>query len=252
MAVETIYDHPHYYDVLFGWDRSVECDFYDGALQGCGVAHAGPVLEVACGTGRVAIELARRGRDVGGLDVSAGMVEYMQRAAAAAGVRVASFCADMTNFTTPRKYAAAYNPMSSFRLLHDDASVDAHVRCVAACLRPRGVYILDLSFDAVLGAAAVTSEAWEMTRGAVTVRADNDVVHVSDDGVERALAWGHEAHLRPYTTDTFIGALLRTGDFDCESWHPETSRATGVSEFSVASARRPIAGRSMVVLRKIS
>ena len=191
MAVETIYDHPHYYDVLFGWDRTGECDFDDGALQRCSVARDDPVLEVACGTGRVAIELARRGRDVGGLDISAGMIGYMQRAAAEAGVRVAPICADMTNFRAPRKYAAAYNPMSSFRLLHDAALVDEHLRCVAACLRPRGVYILDMSFDAALGATAVTtSDAWEMTRGAVTVRADNDFVRVNDDGVERVLAWG--------------------------------------------------------------
>lgn len=28
----SIYDHPLYYDVLFGWDRSHEASFYHGAL----------------------------------------------------------------------------------------------------------------------------------------------------------------------------------------------------------------------------
>lgn len=253
MAVETIYDHPHYYDVLFGWDRNIEADFYHRMLEQCGVALADPVLEVACGTGQVAIRLAQRGRDVHGLDVSADMLGYMRHAAAAAHVKVGSVCADMSGFVTQTTFAAAYNPMSSFRLLHADASALAHLRRIAACIRPGGVYILDMTFeDTVVATAPTTSESWEMTRGSVTVRAENDAVHVNDNGVERVLAWGQEAHLRPYTCDAFVELMRAVSGFTLESWHPETGRATGVSEFSLAPSAPPIAGRAMVVLRRVS
>jgi SAM-dependent methyltransferase len=253
MAVETIYDHPHYYDVLFGWDRTIEADFYHRTLERCGVANTEPVLEVACGTGQVAIRLAQRGRHVLGLDVSADMVEYMRRAAAAAQVNVGSICADMSGFVTQRTFASAYNPMSSFRLLQDDASARAHLQRMATCLRRGGVYILDMTLEDTLAATATTtSESWEMMRGSVTVRAENDAVHVNDNGVERVFAWGREAHLRPYTNDTFIELLRTVRDFKLESRHPETSRATGVSEFALTPLVPPIVGRVMVVLRKVS
>lgn len=251
MAAETIYDHPHYYDVLFGWDRTIEGDFYHRTLERCGVANPEPVLEVACGTGQVAILLAKLGRRMSGLDISGDMVEYMRRAATTAGVAIEPICADMTSFTAARPFAAAYNPMSSFRLMHDDASVAAHLRCMASCLRRGGVYILDMTFEETATATAVTTaESWEMTRGTVTVRAENDAVYVNDDGVERVLAWGRDAHLRSYTIETFADLLGGVGEFECESWHPESSRATGVSEFPLAPSAAPTAGRAMVVLRK--
>jgi SAM-dependent methyltransferase len=43
----------------------------------------GTVLDAGCGTGRVAIELARRGRDVVGVDVDAAMLEAARRKAPA-------------------------------------------------------------------------------------------------------------------------------------------------------------------------
>ena len=38
MASETIYDHPRYYDILFGFDRSKEAEFHHRILLRCGVA----------------------------------------------------------------------------------------------------------------------------------------------------------------------------------------------------------------------
>ena len=36
MASETIYDHPLYYDILFGWDRTKEAEFYHRLFERCG------------------------------------------------------------------------------------------------------------------------------------------------------------------------------------------------------------------------
>jgi len=41
---------------------------------------------------------------------------------------------------------------------------------------------------------------------------------------------------------------MAAGDFNIESWHPESSRATGVCEFSVSDrATLPVVGRAIVV-----
>ena len=47
------------------------------------------ILDVGCGTGRHAVELARRGYAVTGLDLSSEMLRVAAEAADAAGVRVA-------------------------------------------------------------------------------------------------------------------------------------------------------------------
>jgi hypothetical protein len=144
--------------------------------------------------------------------------------------------------------------MSSFRLLQTDAAAEAHLRRMAAALRPGGVYVLDLTFAAGAGEPAVTTEeAWEMTRGGVTVRADDRAVRVDDTGVEHVLAWGHDAHLRAYTVAAFAARVEAVPALQIESWHPETTRASGVSEFPLeGTSEPPIAGRTMVVLHRRS
>lgn len=253
MTLQTIYDHPLYYDILFGFDRSKEADFYQSTFVRCGIAASEQILEVACGPARVARLLAQRGWRTTGLDRSAAMLELGREQAAAEGVALATLRGDMTAFSAPQHFGAAYNPISSFRLLHSDVEADAHLRCVAAALRSGGVYVLDLGF---LGSASepssTTAEGWEMTRGEVTVRGDNDGVSVTDAGVRQSLAWGSEAHLRGYTTSSFAERIAACPDFAIESWHPESGRhSTGVSEFS-ALDRGPasIVRRAMVVLRR--
>jgi len=254
MASETIYDHPLYYDILFGFDRSKEAEFYQRTFARCGVATSEPVLEVACGPARVGRLLARRGWKLTGLDHSPAMLAFAREQAAAEGTPLATLCADMTAFSARAPFAAGLNPLSSFHLLHSDAEADAHLRCMAAALRPGGVYVLDLAFQASAGGAPVTTtdEGWQMTRGAVTVRGENDAVYVTDAAVERRLAWGPEAHLRGYTARAFAARVAACPDFSIESWHPESSRATGVSGFSaLGAAGGPALGRAMVVLRRM-
>jgi SAM-dependent methyltransferase len=252
MSSDTIYDHPRYYDILFGFDRSKEAGFYERTFARCGVVRDERVLEVGAGPARVARLLARRGWHLTALDRSAAMLDLARAEAAAEGVALETLCADMTAFSAEGAFAAAFNPLSSFRLLHSDNEADAHLRCVAAALRPGGVYVLDIAFVATEGEPSHTTDAgWEMSRGGVTVRGDNDGVTVSEGGVERRLAWGAEAHLRNYTARAFGERIGACPDLAIESWHPESSRDTGVSEFALEGrAEAPAVGRTMVVLRR--
>lgn len=251
MPSETIYDHPLYYDILFGWDRTKEAEFYHRVFERCGIPSGGRILEVACATGQVARRLAQRGWAVAGLDVRPSMVAFLRERAAVDGIRVETFCGDMTTFSTESNFAAAYNPMSSFRLLHSDAAAEAHLRAMAAMLRSGGIYVLDMEFLSSAGEPAITvDDSWVMERGSVVVRAEDDAVHVNDDGIEHVLPWSREAHLRGYTSAAFVERLDATDGLQIEAWHPEVDRGSGVSEFDVdETATPPVVGRAMVVLR---
>ena len=70
-------------DALF---RSVIHKRYEMALEWCGDLTGKRVLDVGTGSGRYAVEMARRGAEVVGLDFAPAMVEMAQAAAAEAGV----------------------------------------------------------------------------------------------------------------------------------------------------------------------
>ncbi len=61
------------------------------------------VLDAGCGTGRVAIELHRRGFDVVGVDLDAAMLET----ARAKDPAIAWHCADLATFAVGRRFGAA-------------------------------------------------------------------------------------------------------------------------------------------------
>ncbi len=164
-----------------------------------------------------------------------------------------AICADMVGFTSSESFGAAYNPLSSFRLLHEASDVDAHLRVMASILRPGGIYILDMEFlGAETNEATTTDEEWEMTRGNVTVQATNAAVLVNDDSVRHTIAWGEEVHLLGYTAQALVDRVTANGSFSIEAWHPEAGRgAQGVSRFSLDEhAELPAVGRTMVVLRR--
>ena len=96
MTINTIYDHPLYYDILFDWDRSAEADFYNRIFELNGVGDDQPILEVACGTGQIAKRLARLNRSVTGMDISEDMLAFLNDSSVAEGLTVRTIQADMT------------------------------------------------------------------------------------------------------------------------------------------------------------
>jgi len=246
----SIYDHPLYYDVLFGWDRSAEARFYHEAFLHHEVPGEGRVLEVACGTGQIALRLARQGWRMTGLDRSPEMLAFLVEQAEQKGASVSPLCADMISFALPEPQHAACNPLSSFRLLLDEDAARSHLRCVAAVLEPGGVYVLDTAFG-TSGEAEDDLEEWVMRRNDVEIQAYPDRVEVRDGerGLQLTLAW-HE-QMRPYTPASFRELVASAGRFSVEACYPESGQTEeGISLFELRPAQElPAEGRAMVVLR---
>lgn len=250
----TIYDHPLYYDVLFGWDRTREAAFYDRIFEIAGIRTGESILEVGAGTGEIAVRLALLGRPVSALDISNDMLDYLSEKADREGVTIPCSCDDMRSFSHSTIYGGALNPLSSFRLLQTDDDADRHLASMAAAIRAGGIYVLDLDFlETVDGPAITTNEEWVMSRDDITIRATNERIFVEDHGRHIELVWGVEEHLRGYTCESFSKLVSRSGCFHIESWHPESGRS-GEEGVSVFDAERPAdrcsTGRTMVVLRR--
>jgi SAM-dependent methyltransferase len=96
----------------------------------------GPILDMACGTGRVASELARAGHRVVGLDVSPAMIarakQKLRREADDVRQRVSFVVGDMTDFALERQFPMAIMPCLSF---HEIGTAEAQEACLRSAWR---------------------------------------------------------------------------------------------------------------------
>jgi SAM-dependent methyltransferase len=120
--------------------HDVECGSYAADLQlweEMAAAADGPVLELGCGTGRVALHLARRGHPVVGLDSDAELLAAL--AERADGLPVETVHADARDFRLHGEVALVLAPTHLLQLLPDSADRGASLRRIAEHLRPGGV-----------------------------------------------------------------------------------------------------------------
>jgi len=95
-------DHaPLYDDNCFTKNTLNEVDFL---IEELAMPTGASILDIGCGTGRHAVELARRGFQVTGIDLSAGMLEQGRKRAQTVGVEVTFREADSTCFVPDTQY----------------------------------------------------------------------------------------------------------------------------------------------------
>lgn len=106
------------------------------------------ILDCACGTGNVSFEMAQRGLDVIGVDLSAAMIEAAQLKAASTPLPVGSVefhQADLTNFDLGKKFPAATCLYDSFNYILEPEQLQRAFAQIANHLEPDGIFIFDLN-----------------------------------------------------------------------------------------------------------
>jgi len=107
----------------------------------------GPVLELACGTGRLTLPIARQGVDIVGIDISPAMIRLARQKAQRAGLAEhAHFqVADMRDLQLDGPFALAFVPFNSFMHLISQEDQLAALASIHRQLRPGGLLIIDQS-----------------------------------------------------------------------------------------------------------
>ncbi|MBL8815546.1 MAG: class I SAM-dependent methyltransferase [Planctomyces sp.] len=140
------YDFPRYWNLAFQDETQPEADFIEEACRKYCDFPLKRILEPACGGGRQVIEMAQRGYDVTGFDLNAKSVQFasaqLQKRKLSSRAQVLE--ADMTLFSLPDPFDVAHCFMNSFRHLLTEADAASHLRHVATCLRPGGLYLLGM------------------------------------------------------------------------------------------------------------
>jgi len=117
-----------YYDLLYA-DKQEDLPFYLDMAKETG----GPVLELACGTGRIVLPLARAGFEVTGLDLSQAMLDKLQakldKEPRDVQARVALKCADMRDYRFSQKFGLVFCAFNSFQHL---MTTEDQLTCLAS------------------------------------------------------------------------------------------------------------------------
>lgn len=107
-----------------------------------------PVLELACGTGRVAIPLAKQGVDVYGLDFSESMLAVLKKKRRQLKEpvqrRLHIYRMNMTHFRLQQSFRLIYVPFRSFQALASDAEAKSCLRSVYRHLDRGGEFIINV------------------------------------------------------------------------------------------------------------
>jgi SAM-dependent methyltransferase len=121
-------------------------EWHEGHMDGEGAVAVvseldGPVLELAVGTGRLAVPLAERGLDVVGVDISEEMLAQLR--AKPGAERVETIVGDMTTVRVDREFGVVLLAYSSLFVLGTQEAQVQLFRNAAAHLRPGGRFVLE-------------------------------------------------------------------------------------------------------------
>ena len=126
---------PRNYDIEQNTDKGIA--FYSSLAQETG----GPILEIACGTGRVSIPIARLGLALTGLDILPGMLE--QARAKSAGLPVRWIVGDARTFDLGEQFRLIYMTGNAFQAFLTRADQAALLACVHAHLHDQGLFAFE-------------------------------------------------------------------------------------------------------------
>lgn len=134
-----IYWDGRHYDAFNTPDQD-DFRFYLAAAKKAG----GPVLELACGTGRLTIPLKKEGIEITGLDLAAPMLERARAKAAEAGLEVPFLRGDARKFSLGRKFRLIFMAFHSLQHLDRRGDIEGLFASVAGHLAPGGRFIFDV------------------------------------------------------------------------------------------------------------
>ena len=201
-----------------------ECDFIESEIKG---DRAVPILDIGCGTGRHAIELARRGYRVTGIDLSPSQIERARVKAAAAGVAPDFRVGDARALPFREEFGLAVMICEgAFPLMETDEMNFEILRGAARALRPGGKLVL-----------TTLNGLFPLHRS---------VGQFENEGLAEAASEGHDFDLMTFRMRSRLTTRDRDGrpiEVDCdERWYvpPELTwllKQAGFSSVEISGAR---------------
>ncbi|AEJ20475.1 class I SAM-dependent methyltransferase [Gracilinema caldarium] len=152
------------------------CNALDGApgmrvptgIVGATVAGPLTILDQCCGLGRLSVELARRGHQVTGIDITCSYLEAARESAQHEGLAIEFIEADVRYFVRLDSYHLVVNLYTSFGYFEEQADDRQVVANAYESLVPGGLYVIE-TLGKELAVRDFTEGEWFERSGAVVL-----------------------------------------------------------------------------------
>ncbi|MEM5009814.1 class I SAM-dependent methyltransferase [Niallia taxi] len=109
----------------------------------------GPIIDIACGTGRVTIPLAKNGYNLVGVDINEGMLAHAKKKAANLNLHIRWIEQDCTQLDLCIKSNLVYSVGNSFQHFLTNESQDGLLTSINKSLEVEGLFIFNTRFPSV-------------------------------------------------------------------------------------------------------
>lgn len=192
-------------------------------IELAGVPPGGAVLDLPCGVGRHALELARRGYRVTAVDRTRSYLDEGRRRGAEEKLDIEWVEADMREFSRPRAFDCALNIYTSFGYFEDPGDDRRVIENYATSLRPGGRLVMEMFSKEILARDFRKRDWTELEDGTILLeeRAVEDAWRrlrcrwIALRGAERH---EHELVVRHYSAAELIDLLERCGFAEAEAF----------------------------------
>ncbi|MFN0207886.1 MAG: methyltransferase domain-containing protein [Planctomycetota bacterium] len=137
------FDDPESYDLLFE-TLDFDIELYRSVVR----ENGGPVLDLACGTGRILLRLLQDGFETDGVDLFEPMLKTLAAKAAALRKNPNLYNCDLSNFKTQRKYKVVLCAFNAFAHNLTQRDQLSSLRCIHDHLQTGGVFVCHMSYPA--------------------------------------------------------------------------------------------------------
>jgi SAM-dependent methyltransferase len=134
-----IYSIPEFYDSYHHW-KTNDIDFILKWAETVG----DPILELAAGTGRLAVPLLEKGYEYCGIDSSEAFVTWAQKKISPFAEQGTVLVEDMRDFKLNRKYNFIFIGFNSILHLLNDSDIHRCFNCVKNHLQDGGKFLIDV------------------------------------------------------------------------------------------------------------
>ena len=184
------------------------------------------LLEIACGTGRVAIRLARESVETVGLDLSAKMLEVArQKSQDIPNLRWVQ--ADMCAFDLGQTFGLVLIPGHAFQNLNTPEEQVACLECIHRHLNPGGTLVVHLDHQDVSWLGDLVRD-----KGSVFEPAERFQHPLTGQPIRTSRAWSYEPATQTATCTTLWEALGDNGQV-IDTWKTEPVRLHCVFRFEM-------------------
>jgi ubiquinone/menaquinone biosynthesis C-methylase UbiE len=133
------FNDPANYDLEETGPSAARIQFYTGLAQETG----GPVLEIACGTGIVALPIAARGIAVTGVDLARPMLAHAREKAQEQNISIDLVEVDARQFCFDQRFFLIYITGNAFQAFLRRADQERFLACVKRHLAPGGIFAFE-------------------------------------------------------------------------------------------------------------